>query len=517
MSSQSSQALLNAARNSPEQVLADLESSLSGLTASKAKELLKRYGLNQVARKKPAPWWLQLLKTFNSPFNYLLLLLGLVSFVSGNAASAVMIAVMVLLSALLRFAQEFRSSKAAEELRSLISNRISVCRDGQPTELPIENLVPGDIIQLSAGDLIPADIRLLEAKGLHVNQSALSGESFPVAKTTHLDNESSPAPLDCANLCFMGTSVLNGTGKAVVLFTGDQTYFGNLATKIVDDEPPTDFENGINALSWLLIRFILGMVTVILLINGLSKGDWLLSFLFALSVGVGLTPELLPMIITTNLSRGAIVLSGKKVIVKRLSAIQNLGAIDILCTDKTGTLTQNKVIVYQHLDLHGQISLEVLKYAYLNSHFQTGLKNLLDEAILEHAEQDDGLRIEANYQKLDEIPFDFERRRLSVIIRETEGPVLICKGAVEETLAVCNRIQDKGHEYPMTREITNKVVEQAKALNQQGFRVVAIAYKQTPDQLTSFSASDEADLILLGYIAFLDPPQGNDRRSHQRA
>lgn len=499
--------LFSQARTDPATLLIQLESATSGLSSEQAQIRLKRYGPNRVARKKPFRWWLQLLKTFNSPFNYLLLLLGLVSFLSGNLVSALLIGLMVLLSVFLRFFQEYRSSKAAERLQAMVSNRIAAYRDGNLTDILIEKLVPGDIIQLSSGDLIPADIRLLEARDLHINQSALTGESFPVEKKTDLETDQVNEPVELSNLCFMGTSVLSGTGKAVVLSTGDQTRFGNLAVKILEEEPSTAFEQGITSLSWLLIRFILGMVLIILLINGFEKGDWLMAFLFALSVGVGLTPEMLPMIITANLSRGAIAMSAKKVIVKRLSSIQNLGAIDVLCTDKTGTLTQNRIILYRHLDLHGNESMEVLKYAYLNSHFQTGLRNLLDEAILKHAEQDDSLKVEESYQKVDEVPFDFHRRRLSVIISKDRAHILICKGAVEETLAVCNRIHDKGHEYPMTPEISSKVTEEAKHLNQDGFRVVAIAFKKTDVAQTQYSIADENDLVLLGYIAFLDPPK----------
>lgn len=488
-------------------LLEKLATTPIGISSQEARKRLKEYGTNQVVQKKIVPWELQLLKTFNSPFNYLLLLLGGVSFFSGNRASAILIAIMVLLSVLLRFFQEYRSSKAAEKLRAIVTNQVSVYRDGKLANIKIEYLVPGDVIQLSAGDIIPADIRLIESRNLHIDQSSLTGESFPVEKRVELDFSEIKETIELSNLCFMGTSVLSGIGKAVVLSTGNQTRFGNVAAKILEQEVPTTFEKGMTALSWLLIRFILSMVVIILLINGFGKGDWLMAFLFALSVGVGLTPEMLPMIITANLSRGAMALSNKKVIVKRLSSIQTLGGIDILCTDKTGTLTQNKIILYRHLDLHGNESLEVLKYAYLNSHFQTGLKNLLDEAILKHAEQDDSLKVEKAYQKVDEIPFDFERRRLSVILGKNNVHTLICKGAVEEILAVCGRIYDKGQTYLMTAEIKNKVTREAYGLNQEGFRVVAIAFKETSTSQAHYSIADEVDLALLGYIAFLDPPK----------
>lgn len=488
-------------------LLAQLQTSEAGLSESQAAKRLARDGLNQVGRKKPIPWWLSLLRTFNSPFNYLLLLLGLVSLLSGNLASAILIGTMILLSGFLRFGQEYRSSKAAEKLQALVSNRIGVYRDGTLQDVPIESVVSGDIVHLSAGDLVPADVRLLEAKDLYVNQSALSGESFPVEKDCKWSGSQAEDPVLFPNLCFMGTSVVTGFGKAVVLATGDNTRFGNLAAKITEEEPPSVFEQGMTALNWMLIRFILVMIVIIFVINGFTKGDWFMALLFALSVGVGLTPEMLPMIVTTNLSRGAIALSKKKVIVKRLASIQNLGAIDILCTDKTGTLTQNKIILYRHLDLHGNESMEVLHYAYLNSHFQTGLNNILDNAILKHAEQDDALRVESCYHKVDEVPFDFHRRRLSVIIHNGEQNVLICKGAVEEVLAVCSHIQDKGHEFAMTPEVTNHVTEEAKRLNREGFRVVAIAVRRTPADQRQFSVLDENGLSLVGYIAFLDPPK----------
>ncbi|HWV45361.1 MAG TPA: magnesium-translocating P-type ATPase, partial [Nitrospira sp.] len=383
--------------------------------------------------------------------------------------------------------------------------------DDGSVEISVHDLVPGDIVSLRAGSLVPADVRLIEVKDLHVNQSALTGESFPVGKSaqpTGSQNEPVASdPIQLENLCFMGTSVVSGLGKAVVLATGDRTYFGNLAVTITTEEFATSFEKGLTSLSWLLIRFILGMVVIILLINGLTKGDWWLSFIFALSVGVGMTPELLPMIVTTNLSRGAIEMSGKKVIVKRLESIQNLGAVDVLCMDKTGTLTQNKVILYKHLDLQGKESIPVLKYAYLNSHFESGLKNLLDDAILEHAEQEDSLKPDPAYHKIDEIPFDFERRRLSVIIADNQKQLLICKGAVEEVLSVCSQYEEQGKVSPIDDAIRQQARKQMESLNQDGFRVIAIAYKVCEEKQSSWKAQDENNLVLLGFIAFLDPPK----------
>lgn len=507
--------LLELARLDVAPLLQRLNTSLDGLTRDEAALRLKQYGPNEVARKKPPPVWLQLLKTFNSPFNYLLLVLGLVSFLSGNITSGILIGFMVFLSVLLRFLQEYRAGQASEKLKALVTNRATVYRRNRPDsktadsfDIPLKELAPGDIISLSAGDLVPADVRLLEAKDLHVNQATLTGESFPAEKNAILTEKPSEELSGQANLCFMGTSVISGLGKAVVLATGDQTYFGNLATKIVDNEPPSRFEKDLNTLSWLLIRFIAGMVVLIFFINGLDKQDWLTAFLFALSVGVGLTPEMLPMIVTSNLSRGALALSRKKVIVKRLSAIQNLGAMDVLCTDKTGTLTQNRVILYKHLDLQGKEDVNVLRYAYLNSYFESGLKNLLDDAILEHAEQDDSLQVEQDYYKVDEIPFDFERRKLSVIMEQNQRRFLVCKGAVDEVLAVCTQaIVDSKNGSPMTPTIRERVRQDTQKLNEDGFRVIAIAYKDCDNHQDHYTVADEQNLILTGYIAFLDPPK----------
>jgi Mg2+-importing ATPase len=491
-----------------------LEASAEGLDASQVAVRLQRYGFNEILLQKRKIWLIHLLKTFNSPFNYLLIFLGMVSLFTGNTPSALLILVMVLLSVFLRFGQEYRSDRAVERLRQRVSNRVTVLRrpalegsEIQWQDLPIKMLLPGDVIRLSVGDMIPADIRLLSVEGLHVNQSALSGESIPVEKQAEPIVVTQGSLLSLNNLCFMGTAVESGSATAVVLATGGQTCFGNLAEKLAEAEPPSKFDAGLNRLSWLLIRFIVLMVLVILVINGLTKGDWWQAFLFSLAVGVGLTPEMLPMIVTTNLARGAVAMAHQKVIVKRLSAIQNLGAIDVLCTDKTGTLTQNKVMLYRHLNLHGEESLAVLTYAYLNSHFQAGLKNLLDEAILTHAEKDDALQVAGDYQKVAEIPFDFHRRRLSVILNKAGQQTLICKGAVEEVLSVCTQIHDKGRVYPITPALLEQLRRDTHRLAQEGFRIIAVAVRDFTETTLRYSVADETDLTLMGYIAFLDPPK----------
>jgi len=377
-------------------------------------------------------------------------------------------------------------------------------------EIPIKDLVPGDIIQLAAGDMIPADLRILSAKDLFLNQSAMTGESLPVEKFATLqDDNHKKNPLELDNICFMGTNVVSGSSIAVVIATGSQTFFGLLAARSTTvNRAPTAFQSGINKVSWLLIRFMLVMTPLVLLINGLTKGDWLEAALFALSIAVGLTPEMLPMIVTSTLAKGAVILSRKKVIVKRLDAIQNFGAMDVLLTDKTGTLTQDKIFLERHTDVWGEESEDVLEYAYLNSYYQTGLKNLLDTAVLDHANLHNELGVGKNYYKVDEIPFDFQRRRMSVIIAEQDNThSLICKGAVEEILSTCSRVRHGDNDEILTSELLAKIRKTTRALNEEGLRVVAVAAKQLPLKKETYSVSDENDLTLIGYIAFLDPPK----------
>ena len=342
---------------------------------------------------------------------------------------------MVILGIVLRFYQERRADNAAEELEAMVSTTATVIRDGKRQEIPLKELVPGDIVVLSAGDMVPADVRLLSAKDLFLNQAALTGESLPVEKTPAAVDSSLQNPLEMADICFLGSNVESGTGTAVVIQTGSETYFGSLASSIVGQRELTSFDKGINQFTWLMISFMVVMVPLVFLFNGISKGNWLEAFLFALAVAVGLTPEMLPMIVTVNLSKGAISMSRKKVIVKRLNAIQNFGAMDVLCTDKTGTITQGKIVLEKHLDVRGNPSDRVLHYGYMNSYYQTGLKNLMDEAILNHGDLNEKLQVDENFRKIDELPFDFQRRRMSVILEnEKNEQILICKGAVEEIM-----------------------------------------------------------------------------------
>ena len=515
------QALRQASKDSTAALLARVGSQAGGLTEAEAVEIRVRVGPNEVEHEKPLPAWLHLWHCYQNPFNLLLTALAVISWLTEDAKATVVIGSMVVLSTLMRFVREGRSHRAAERLKALVSNTATVLRRSEADaagsasvqqELPIAQLVPGDLIILSAGDMIPADCRVLVSKDLFVSQAAMTGESLPIEK--HADAAAaagnSESVLDAVNLVFMGTNVVSGAATALVLATGNGTYFGTIATRVTaTDRTPTAFQAGVNSVSWLLIRFALVMVPIVFVINGYTKGDWGEAFLFALSVAVGLTPEMLPMIVTSTLAKGAVLLSRKKVVVKRLDAIQNFGAMDVLCTDKTGTLTQDKIVLERHTNVFGTPSEEVLRFAFLNSHYQTGLKNLLDRAVLDHVELQTELRLAQDYHKVDEIPFDFQRRRMSVVVSEREHHhELICKGAVEEMLAICTHIQDAdGQVQPLDAAMLARVQEVTGALNHEGLRVVAVAMKEVPPHKSVYSIADESDMILAGYIAFLDPPK----------
>ena len=505
-----SQQLVEQARADTATVLQQLASQLSGLTAAVAASRLKQYGFNEIAREKHQSALIRLLSNVKNPLVILLTALGVVSFVTGDQRATVVIFVMVLLGVGLRFVQEMRADHAAEQLQAMVSNTATVVRDGQESELSLKMLVPGDIVRLAAGDMVPADVRVLAAKDLFVNQAALTGEALPVEKKADPASADVQNPLELPNICFLGSNIESGSATAVALCTGDATYFGSLAASIVGQRQLTSFDQGVNAFTWLMIRFIAVMVPAVFLINGLSKHNWLEALLFAMAVAVGLTPEMLPMIVTVNLSKGALAMARQKVIVKRLNAIQNFGAMDVLCTDKTGTLTQGKVVLEKYLDAHGDPSEKVLQYGYLNSYFHTGLKNLLDEAVLNHGDLEAHLKAKEKYKKIDEVPFDFVRRRMSVVVEDDTGlNTLICKGAVDEVLHLCTRVEVKGELVDVQREHDAARRQLASDLNAQGFRVIALAYKQMPGAPDEpvYSVKDESDLILLGFLAFLDPPK----------
>jgi Mg2+-importing ATPase len=523
--------LMEASEAEPAFLLKKLGSRLDGLTEAESDHIRETSGFNEVAHEKPVPWWNHLWHCYWNPFNLLLSALALISYLTEDMRATIVIGLMVLLSTGMRFVQEQRSNKAADKLKEMVSNTATIMRHDivedvldearkyfdvvlhpkgpRVEEVPIKLLVPGDIVRLSAGDMIPADLRVLSAKDLFISQAAMTGESMPVEKFTTDRGEKTHNPLELDNICFMGTNVVSGSANAVVVGTGNRTYFGTLAERVTAvDRRPTAFQSGVNKVSWLLIRFMMFMTPTVFLLNGFTKGNWLEAFLFALSIAVGLTPEMLPMIVTSTLAKGAVMLSRKKVIVKRLDAIQNFGAMDVLCTDKTGTLTQDKIFLERHTDIFGEESDHVWDYAYLNSFYQTGLKNLLDVAVLNYAEDHEHLQTSKNYTKVDEIPFDFQRRRMSVVVRKgDDNHVLICKGAVEEILSICTRVQHGDVIEPLTPELLSRVKAVTASLNEEGLRVVAVAAKDSTSLKESYGVADEQDMTLIGYIAFLDPPK----------
>jgi P-type Mg2+ transporter len=494
-----------------------LGSSLVGLSADEAERRLKIHGLNLITRERKPTILQEIWNRTKNPLNALLLTLATVSYFLGDMRAAIVIVLMVILSVTTAFIQEHRSNEAAAQLRAMVKTTASVRRAGVAPnggfiEVPIETLVPGDIVRLSAGDMIPGDLRLLETKDLFANQAVLTGEAMPAEKFGHACEHRFDDPFDLPNICFMGANVVSGYAIGVIVRTGAATFFGQLADEIAGRHVPTAFDRGINRFTWLMIRFIIVMGPLVFFINGLTKHDWLEALLFAVAVAVGLTPEMLPMIVTVNLSKGATAMARAKVIVKRLNAIQNFGAMDVLCTDKTGTLTQDRIILKRHLNIRGEESERVLQYAYLNSHFQSGLRNLLDVAVLQHVELHKAMGIDTGFAKVDEIPFDFSRRRLSVVVARDQGKhILICKGAVEEIFAVCTHYEIDGTKGPLDESHFATAKEETIALNEDGFRVVAVAYKELDNPKTAYSIADESDLTLLGYIAFLDPPKDSAR------
>lgn len=491
-----------------------LDTSPQGLDEVDASKRLKVYGPNIIADVKKRHPLLKFLGLFLSPLPILLLALSAISFFSGETHGAEVIVMMVFLSTTFSFIQEFRSNKAAENLRCLVKTTASVKRrqteSAAPlvSEIDLSRLVPGDIVHLSAGDLVPADLRLLSVKDLFVNQSSLTGESMPVEKSAKPLDDAAPDISELFNLCFMGTHVISGTTIGVVVATGKHTFFGSIASTIAEDKQLTNFDLGVQKYIWLIIRIMMVMVPAVFLINGLIKGSWVEALLFASAVAVGLAPEMLPMLVTINLAKGGIAMSRKKVIVKRMNAIQNFGAMDILCADKTGTLTQDRVILEKHLDLSGAESEWVLELAYLNSYHQSGLKNLLDHAVLEHAQLHEKVTTLNAFEKVDEIPFDFERRRMSVIVsKQSSSNLLICKGAVEELLTVCSHCWLGGQAVPLESQQIENARSMVSTLNAEGFRVIAVAYREVMPHGEAYQVADESQLILSGYIAFLDPPK----------
>ncbi len=502
--------LFDAASHDVGEVLRQLRSGFGGLTEAEAAARRQQHGPNAIVAEARYRRLVLLGKALLNPLVVLLILLAAVSFLTGDDRAGTVMGVMVILGVVLRFMQEARADAAAAKLKAMIRVTATVVRDGQPCEVQLANLVPGDLVHLSAGDMIPADVRLVSCKDLHVIQASLTGESFPVEKSCEPEILAGRSPLESKNLCFLGTSVETGTAQGVVVCTGRQTYLGSLARAIVQPPEPTSFDRGVSQFTWLMIRFLLGMVPLVFLINGLTKHDWKEAFFFALAVAVGLTPEMLPMIVTVCLSRGALAMSHQRVIVKRLNSIQNLGAMDVLCTDKTGTLTMDRIILERHCDVTLEESEDVLALAYLNSHFQTGLKNVMDRAILDYEHLHEQLNVH-QCQKIDEIPFDFSRKVMSVVVRLADGTHrLICKGAPEEVFQRCGGFELDGERCPMEHVLIEDLREEYLDLSADGFRVLALAYKDVAPT-AAYSKEDESDLTLKGYVAFLDPPKDSAR------
>ena len=507
-----SPAVLDAARKDGEALLRDLRTSAAGLTQAESEERARTTGPNVVAQEKKQGWPIRVLKIIRNPLVILLSTLSAISFLTGDARAGSVMAGMVALSVGLRFWQEARADAAAEKLKAMIHVTATVVRDGAAREIPLRDLVPGDMIKLAAGDMIPGDVRLLTSKDLFVSQGSLTGESLPVEKIHDPEIKEESSPTELMNTCFMGTSVESGTATAVVVTTGLQTYLGSMAHSITEERPQTSFDQGLNRFTWLMMKFMVVMVPLVFFINGFTKHDWKGAFFFALAVAVGLTPEMLPMIVSVCLSKGALSMSRKKVIVKRLNSIQNFGAMDVLCTDKTGTLTEDRVVLMRHCNVAGRETDDVLLDGYLISYFQTGLRNLLDRAILESTDFHAKAAVE-KFKKLDEIPFDFTRRIMSVLVQDAEGkPILLAKGAPEEIFLRCSQFELDGKLSPMHTDLMAGLKREYDDLSNDGFRVLAVATKDLPGKQIC-TKDDERDLILRGYVAFLDPPKTSAARA----
>lgn len=507
---------------SPVAVLERMESAFDGLSEEEVDSRRSLYGANEIEHAKKRNPVSIFIKAFINPFIGVLTVLVVVSYVldvlladSGEQdwTAIIIISVMVVASTILRFMQEWKAAVSSNALLRMVNNKCNVRRVGEyDSEISIAELVPGDIVTVAAGDMFPADIRLIEAKDLFISQSSLTGESDPVEKSVEVkvaDNEAKSI-VELENICYMGSNVVSGSATGVVIATGNDTYLGSMARSMAGRRATTAFDKGISRVSFLLIRFMLIMVPFVFLINGVTKGDWFDAFIFAVSVAVGLTPEMLPMIVTANLSRGAVVMSRKKTIVKELNAIQNFGAMNILCTDKTGTLTCDNIVLEKYMDADGNDdkNMRILRHAYFNSFFQTGLKNLIDKAILSHVKELQVEHLLSDYRKVDEIPFDFTRRRMSVVVENNDGKrQIITKGAVEEMLEICSFAETGGEVRPLSAALKEKAMRICRDMNEQGLRVLAVAQRSYPDKECNFRVEDECDMVLIGYLAFLDPPK----------
>ena len=495
-----------------------------GITNEEAERKLQKLGPNEIRQAKPKKWYNYFWESLVTPFNCILIGIALILIYTDvilaeapSYANIIVIAILVIASTLLDFFEEYRSNKAAEKLKKMVATKTTVIRNGQKLDIPIKDVVIGDTVVLSAGSMIPADLRVIEAKDLYVGQSSLTGESDSIKKTVELEDKEDEIDniSDFDNICFMGTNVVSGSAKGVVIKTADSTYFGKIAHTITAGKDKTAFQKGIENISRLLIKFMLFMIPLVFAIN-VEKHEFVTAFTFAVAIAICITPLLLPVILSSSLSKGAIRMSKKKTIVKKLDSIQNFGAMNILCTDKTGTLTEDKIVLERYLDINGDEDIRVLKHAFLNSYFQTGLKGSIDEAVIKRASENNLMELTEKYKIIDEIPFDFSRRRLSVIVSDGEKRQLITKGAVEEILSICTMVDYKGQVSKITKEIKDNIKKISKQLNKEGLRVVAVCQKNDMENKSTFEVSDEKNMILLGFIGFLDPPKESAKESIKR-
>ena len=503
-----------------EKLLKEFKSSEQGLSVVEADELLEEYGKNTIEIENNNSLLKKLKDAIINPFNMVLILVAIITFVTDviiatnkDYATFILIISAVIISSIISLVQETKSDNAAKKLKSMISNKIDVIRDGSAAVIPVEDVVPGDIIKLSSGDMIPGDVRFLEVKDLFIDQASLTGESNPVEKFSVL-KEKKVDVTDLSNIGFMGTNVVSGRALALVLTTGNQTYFGNMAKSLYSVKEKNSFEEGIDSVSNLLIKFMLAMLPIILVINLVTKNDWWSSLIFAITIAVGLTPEMLPVIMTSTMAKGAVDMSKKKTIVKRLNSIQTFGEMNILCTDKTGTLTEDEIVLERYIDVKGNENLRILKHAFLNSYFQTGLKNLIDVAIIARGEKENLNILKETYVAEDEIPFDFSRRRMSVVLRDQNGKrQLITKGAVHEIMEICSFIDIDGVASPMTEEAKKKAYEIYDKYSDEGLRVLAVAQKNEIHDIETFGVQDEKNMVLIGFVGFLDPPKESAKQA----
>lgn len=510
-----------------EEFLSQYKINENGLTNSQAENLLHQYGLNEISQAKPKKWYNYFFGSLFSPFNSILMGISLVLIYTDiilpetpSYANIIVILVLVIVSTMLDFVEEYRSNKAAEKLKELVATSTTVIREGKEIQIPINQIVLGDIASLSAGSMIPADLRIIEGKDLYVGQSSLTGESDAVKKNTNseIKYDEIESITDLDTICFMGTNVISGVAKGVVIKTADSTYFSKIAHNITT-KPKTSFQKGIESISKLLIKFMIILIPIVFLLN-FWKHDLILAFTFAVAIAIGITPLLLPVILSSSLSKGAIRMSKKKTIVKSLDSIQSFGAMNILCTDKTGTLTEDKIVLERYLDIKGDEDLRILQHAFLNSYFQTGLRGNIDEAVVKRGLEHDMGTLTNKYKKIDEIPFDFSRRRLSVIVanleENNEKIQMITKGAVEEILNICTLVDYKGQVFPITKEIKENIKKISKKMNEEGLRVIAVCQKNDIKNVENFDVSIEKNMVLMGFIGFLDPPKESAKSSIEK-